>query len=416
MSKQRKRKVKVWIKVLIAVVVIGIVGSVPAYVFVAKPILAEYNRVGFVEDKDDPTKVKYKNEEHQYVHGAQVIDGKHYFFDDNGYMQKGFVKHDDHTYYYNVDGVMQTGLQDIDGNSYMFGDDGIMKANMYQRFDRDGQSQVSCFDQDGKMLKGKHVIDGKEKLFDDSGKLVPDMEYIQNGIQEILNNYKGDISIFFKDINTGNSFTINDHTFYPCCMIKVPSLITVYNCIRDGSIQKTPQVEHWIDLMIRISDNTAFNSLMTLIGGGDGTRGVRLVTETARSMGMENTEVHHGLRPGDKFFTDGGSNKSCPKDIALAFEKIYNHEVATPELCDEMIEILKTCDDFEELQAGLPEGLPFAHKTGCAYELYHDGGIVYLDGNPYIIVCFSNKAWYTKMMTDVSKFVYDYQSTLYPQI
>lgn len=413
----KKRKMKVWVKILIVGMILCVIACIPGYIFIAKPILAEYNRTGFIPDQEDPTKIMYKNENREYVYGAQIIEGKHYYFDPtSGYMQTGFVKEEQDTYYYDTEGVMVTGMHDIEGNTYLFGDDGIMKTNMYQKIDKDGQSQISYFDQDGKMLKGKQVIDGQEKLFDDSGKLIPDMAYIQNGIQEILNHYRGDISIYFKDLNTGNSFTINDHTFYPCCMIKVPSLITVYNCIRDGKIQKTDQVARWIDLMIRISDNTSFNSLMQLIGGGDGVKGVQLVTQTAKEMGLENTEVHHGLKPGENYFTEGGSNKSCPKDIALAFEKIYNHEVATPELCDEMIEILKTCDDYEELQAGLPEGLPFAHKTGCAYELYHDGGIVYLDGNPYIIVCFSDKAWYTKMMSDVSKFVYEYQSTLYPQI
>lgn len=436
--KNGRRRVRKGRLVVLALVIFAIIGAgVFCYV---KPMIEEYYRVGFVVDKEDSSKVMYRNEQHEYVYGLQTIDGKQYYFDEKtGYMSKGLKEINGSKYMFNDEGVMVTnqfehikdkdsehvsyfdhegkmvkGLQTIQDKQYFFNEDGSLVTNQYKRLKIDETEQISYFDEEGKMVTGRKDIDGQDRFFDDNGKLSIDTEYLQTGIQNILNSYRGDISIYFKDLTSNESFVMNDHTYYPCCMIKVPSLITIYNCIRDGIITKTPQIEHWIDLMIRISDNTAFNNLMCAIGGGNGVKGVNMVTQTAHEIGMHDTDAKHGLKPGENYFSAGGANKSCAKDLGLAFEKIYRHEVATPELCDEMIEILKTCDDYEELQNGLPSDVAFAHKTGCAYALYHDGGIVYLDGREYILVCFSDNARYTVMMPEVSKFVYEYQANFMP--
>ncbi len=436
--KKRKRRVHKGRLIILSLLILTIIGGC-AFWYV-KPIIEEYYRVGFVSNKEEPSQIMYKNDNHEYVYGLQKIEGNYYYFDETtGFMKIGiqeingsqYLFHEDgtmvmnqfeqvknhdveQTSYFDQEGKMVHGLQRIQNHQYFFNEDGALVTNQFKRLKINDQEQISYFDEEGKMVTGRHNIDGMDRFFDDNGKLSIDTEYLQSGIQNILDSYRGDISIYFKDLTSNESFVINDHTYYPCCMIKVPSLITIYNCIRDGIIIKTPQIEHWIDLMIRISDNTAFNNLMCAIGEGNGVKGVNMVTQTAHDMGMLDTEAKHGLKPGENYFSAGGANKACAKDLGLAFEKIYRHEVATPELCDEMIEILKTCDDYEELQNGLPSDVAFAHKTGCAYALYHDGGIVYLDGREYILVCFSDNARYTVMMPEVSKFVYEYQANFMP--
>lgn len=434
-GRHRVRKSRLIILILAILAILG----AGAFYYV-KPMVEEYYRVGFVESKEDSSQMQYRNENHEYVYGLQQIDGKQYYFDETtGFMYKGFKEINGSKYMFNDEGIMVkdqfehiknqdaekvsyfdhegkmvTGLQTIQENRYFFQEDGSLVTNQFKRLTIDEKEQISYFDEEGKMVTGKRTIDGTERYFDENGNLSVDTEYLQNGIQDILNKYRGDISIYFKDLTSNQNFVMNDHTYYPCCMIKVPSLITIYNCIRDGIITKTPQIERWVDLLIRISDNTAFNNLMCAIGGGNGVKGVNMVTQTAHELGMNDTYAKHGLKPGENYFSAGGANQSCAKDLGLAFEKIYRHEVATPELCDEMIEILKTCDDYEELQNGLPSDVEFAHKTGCAYALYHDGGIVYLNGREYILVCFSDNARYTVMMPEVSKFVYEYQANFMP--
>lgn len=432
-KKKLKKEVKVFLVILIAIASTFTM----AYHFYLGPMLKEMNRVGFIQDKENPTEVIYKNKNHEIVYGPKKIKGKHYYFDEKtGHMKKGPIKQKDGIHYYGEDGamvtgfvnqedgkhyyqpktgIMLTGVQKIDGEKYVFEDNGIMKTNSFCRGMDGNEKHVSYLDENGHQVKGRRNIDGVDRYFDENGNIAVDTEQLQQGVQQVLNNWSGDISFYFKDLQSNQSFSINDHTFYPCCMIKVPSLITIFNAIAEGRITRSEQVNHWIDLMIRISDNTSFNNLMAVLGGGNPAKGVAEVTQTAHDLGMNDTYARHGLEPGENTFSTNGKNQSSPHDLGIAFEKIYRHEVATPELCDEMIEILKSCDDHDELEAGLPAGTPFANKTGCADALYHDGGIVYGPTNDYIIVCFSNGASYMKMMSAVSEYVYNYMDQLIPE-
>ncbi|MCR5794394.1 MAG: hypothetical protein K6G61_03450 [Solobacterium sp.] len=56
--------------------------------------------------------------------GWGKIDGKWYWFEEDGAMYKGWLNIDDNTYYLGEDGVMVTGKQTIDGKTYSFNDSG----------------------------------------------------------------------------------------------------------------------------------------------------------------------------------------------------------------------------------------------------------------------------------------------------
>ena len=54
-------------------------------------------------------------------------DGKRYYFDKNGIMQRGWLKLKGRKYYLDEDGIMQTGTVTIDGKEYTFASSGILK-------------------------------------------------------------------------------------------------------------------------------------------------------------------------------------------------------------------------------------------------------------------------------------------------
>lgn len=89
-------------------------------------------------------------------------------------------------------------------------------------------------------------------------------------------------------------------------------------------------------------------------------------------------------------------------------EKLYRGEIISKERSGQMIELLKRCNDAEQIQAGLPANVPYAHKTGEAYALFHDGGIVYTDNGDYILVMFSDGVNYKAMMSEVSAYIYNF--------
>lgn len=355
----------------------------------------------------------YVDSNGELAHGLQKIGKDYYYFSKKtGFMKKGFQTIDHKTYYFDKSGKLVKGLHEINGNTYYFEKNGQMIKSKFKAYTKDERPMLSYFDQKGHMVTGTKKINKKKYIFDKKGNLQIDIEKLKNDVQDVLSHYTGDISVYFKDLRTRKSFEIHPQSMYPCCMIKTVALAAVFQEIDAGAMDYT-QYEQWIEPMITISDNTSYNVLMKAIGNGNGLYGLHKANVLAQQIGMKNTSLHHGLQPGENFFTDGGANISCATDIGLFFEKLYDHELASKESCDLMINLFKRCTDYTALQSGLGQNIEFAHKTGCADTYYHDGGIVYLPGRDYILVVFSKDVnIYTSLMFDISSCVFQYQDTL----
>ena len=366
---------------------------------------------GFLNVNDQ---VIYKTRDGEQLFGLQNIDGHTYYFDKkSGYMHKGFIVKNNKQYYFDENGQLAKGLTKINHQYTYFKEDASMSIDEYQTITYHGKKQESYFDENGYMVKGQKEIDGIMEYFDENGKHAFNHVYLQEGIQAIINRYQGVKSIYFKDLKSNASFSFDkDVVLYPCCMIKVSALASVYNEIHQGKLNYYEH-QNQIEKMITISDNTAYNELMIAIGNGDGIQGVDIANEFIASLGLSNTHIGHGLRPGYGYFTTHTKNKTNPSDLGLLFEKLYKGEVISKTASEEMIALLKRCEDNDEIKRGLPTEIEYAHKTGCAYALYHDGGIVYTPNRDYILVIFSDQVPnYQQMMSEISKFIYDYISLL----
>jgi len=71
---------------------------------------------------------RYRGEDSKIVTKWKEIDGKWYYFMDNGDMATGTVDIDGSKYHFNNGGVMLTDWQNIDGKWYYLGSDGIIKT------------------------------------------------------------------------------------------------------------------------------------------------------------------------------------------------------------------------------------------------------------------------------------------------
>lgn len=348
------------------------------------------------------------------AHGMHKIGKDYYYFSqDTGFMKKGFQTIDHKTYYFDHNGKRVNGLHTINGKTYYFEKNGQMVAKKFKAYTKDNHPMLSYFDQKGHMVTGSKTINKKKYVFDKNGNLQIDIEKLQKEVQEIISKYSGDISVYFKDLRTRKSFEINPQSMYPCCMIKTVALAAVFQEI-DAQTMDYSQYAQWIEPMIIISDNTSYNVLMEVIGNGNGLYGLHKANVLAQQIGMNHTALHHGLQPGENFFTDGGDNVSSATDIGLFFENLYDHKLASEDSCNKMIDLFKQCSDYTALQSGLGKNIEFAHKTGCADTYYHDGGIVFLPGRDYILVVFSKDVnVYTSLMQEISACVFEYQNTLF---
>lgn len=106
----------------------------------------------------------YQLNSYQFAIDQWNIDGKTYYFDNNGWMQTGWQKIYDQWYYFNKSGAAATGWQKINGVWYHFSDDGVMATGWNQT-----DPTWYYHDKSGAMVTGWQKINGKWYHFASSG-------------------------------------------------------------------------------------------------------------------------------------------------------------------------------------------------------------------------------------------------------
>src|SRR5262249_24773714 len=99
-------------------------------------------------------------------------------------------------------------------------------------------------------------------------------------------------------------------------------------------------------------------------------------------------------------------------DMALYFQDLYQGQIVSASDSGQIIDLLATDQINDRIPDQLPSGLKIAHKTGELDGVRNDAGIVFLDGNPYLIVLMSENVPYedddVQLLSNISKDVYDY--------
>jgi beta-lactamase class A len=173
---------------------------------------------------------------------------------------------------------------------------------------------------------------------------------------------------------------------------------TLYHRIGD----RVP-IDTLLRLMIARSSNLATNTLIALVGAEN-------VNRTMRLLGAQRIQVLRGVEDG-KAFEKGLNNTTTARDLALILRSIETGRAASAAATRAMREILLAQEFNEKIPAGVPRGVPVAHKTGEITAHSHDAAIVYPTGKrPYILVVLtrgiSDGARASKLIADLSALVY----------
>lgn len=131
--------------------------------------------------------------------------------------------------------------------------------------------------------------------------------------------------------------------------------------------------------MIRTSDNTATNILIRKIG-------METINENLTKWGTTKTRLNRVMMDTEAV-KQGRENYINVLEINALLRLIYGKKVATPALCDEMIEMLKNCADTTTIPSQLPKDLAIAHKTGTLAYVRGDAAIVYTS-QPFVLSIF----------------------------
>jgi beta-lactamase class A len=144
----------------------------------------------------------------------------------------------------------------------------------------------------------------------------------------------------------------------------------------DAPAGSTYSVSELLEKMIDISDNTATNMLIRLVGRSN-------INGSMYRLGLRRTHLAGDIRT--EGWTIRQTLRTSPRDLVRLLALMARRELVDEWSSNEMISILED-DQFNTLlPEPLPEDITIAHKTGSLFDTLNDAGIVYADDAPYVI-------------------------------
>ena len=237
----------------------------------------------------------------------------------------------------------------------------------------------------------------------------------KNRVQELLTGIPGKLTVYYKNLVTGEIADLNGNSpMMAASVIKIPILLETFRQMQAGMLKKDQlyvlkeedkvpscgclnrmhaglnlTVQDLYNLMIILSDNTATNILIKLLGG------MEAINLSLSEMGYRTCRVNRLL-----FDTEasahGIQNYVSGVEIADMLEKMYLGKLVDEASSQEMLDILKSQRLKNKMPFDFQGCVPIAHKTGEDDGITHDVGIIF-GSQPFILCCMSNE-------TDCPKF------------
>jgi beta-lactamase class A len=231
----------------------------------------------------------------------------------------------------------------------------------------------------------------------------------QQDIEKQLGEIPGKLSVYYKNLVTGETIAINENVpMMAASVIKVPIMVECFHQFRTGEHKKDElyvlkesdkrpscgclnrmhegmnlTIEDLYNLMIILSDNSATNILISLLGG------MERINEDIRLFGYDTIRVNRLLFDA-KASARGIQNYVSAYEIGDILEKLYRGEMIDREASEDMLDVLKE----QRLNGKFPfyfrEKVDIAHKTGEDDGITHDVGIFY-GREPFVLCCLGNE-------------------------
>ncbi|MCX5790439.1 MAG: class A beta-lactamase-related serine hydrolase [Elusimicrobia bacterium] len=253
----------------------------------------------------------------------------------------------------------------------------------------------------------------------------------KHAVEDLLRQKKdaGELSsasVFYRDLNNGPWFGINEHEGYaPASLLKVPLMMAYLREAEQhpGLLQKKlsitsaelallpkqdfePQsavqagreyaVDQLIERMIRSSDNGALYLLETHID-------LKKVAEINRTLGMEVASTN----PSEDYLPI--------KSAAAYYRILFNASYLSIDMSEKALALLSRTDSLRGIAQPLPRTVAVAHKFAEraiepeGVREFHDCGIVYYPNHPYLLCVMTRGDAYpplVKTVEDVSAQIY----------
>jgi beta-lactamase class A len=268
----------------------------------------------------------------------------------------------------------------------------------------------------------------------------PDLRYLVAAFDEVLAGFDGLGSYFVVDLDTGQALGRNDEVaFSGMSLVKIPILLETYRVL-DGP--PTAAQTKLITETATLSSNYAANLLLELIAGRpDPFAGAEQVTRSLRDLGIYNTFI---AVPYDKeaqpqylatYLTPANQRQDLTtnpdpnmqttvRDLGRLLQMIYEcvqgngpllqqdaQQLTTAE-CSAVLDVLRENHIEAFIEAGVPKGVPVAHKHGWVGDTHGDAAVVFAPGHDYVLaVALHRPGWLewadsTAVIAELSRLAY----------
>ena len=299
-----------------------------------------------------------------------------------------------------------------------------------------------------------------------------DLAILKQQIERTLPRARGMVGVAIKHLETGTEVLVNADATYPMASaFKLPVLVELYYQKAAGALTLDDRfdiqpsdlhigsgsmialydppgvqlnVRNLINMMMRISDNSAADILLKKVGPASVTARMKAlglnsirVDRTTQEMILDQSGLdyaRYGARPvrevrqlldavdgptaarANDRFNRTEKDVAKPGDMNRILEKLFAGDIVDKATSDEIIDILKECQTGPLRIPGLlPPDTVVAHKTGTIGGSINDTGIVYLPfgaGHLAITVLMKDARAATadreRVIAEITRYAYDY--------
>jgi len=249
-----------------------------------------------------------------------------------------------------------------------------------------------------------------------------------------------DVAVYFLRLDGRAQWSVRaDDVFHAASTMKIPVMIELFHQVQEGKVKLTDTLlvknefhsimdgsayvlnasddsegelykaegqkrtlRELCELMITVSSNLATNLLIEKLG-------VENIRAEVHTLGADGMNVKRGVED-NKAFQKGLNNTTTASGLGILLQAIAEGKAVDAASSNEMVAILEWQKFNEGIPAGLPKGVPVAHKTGEITKIHHDAAIVFAK-RPFILVILvrglAEKMDSAALMADISKSLYE---------
>lgn len=270
--------------------------------------------------------------------------------------------------------------------------------------------------------QNKYPLIAKRVLLEEwsgSSDIITNFLPLRQKLHETINPYQDSFALYFEYLPTGTSIGINeDSEFTAASLLKVPVVMAYYHKKESLGLDQDPTVKirqseldkHFGDLYkkgVGYEINLADAAKLALTES-DNTASLILANNISQD---DFNYVYEGLDI--PLTVKDQSPIVTAQQYTSILKSLYFASILTKDDSEKILDLLTKTKFNDKLPAGVPQGIPVAHKIGLIdKQIYQDCGIVYVPGRPYVLcmISKSDKDTARDRMKALSKIVYDYVS------